>query len=82
MEFIFLKIIPLNELPSRLDEIDKSKLVVTACPHYDRAILGRVFLLEKGYSARYLTDGLLGLTDYLCGDKARELFFALSKKRV
>lgn len=29
--------IPLNELPDRLNEIDKSKTIVTMCPHYDRA---------------------------------------------
>ena len=76
----FSKNIPLNELPNRLNEIDKSKLVVTACPHYDRAIMGRIFLLENGFNARYLTDGLLGLTDYLRGDKAKELYLALSER--
>jgi len=29
--------IPLNELPNRLDELDKNKLIITACPHNDRA---------------------------------------------
>ena len=33
----FAKNIPLNELPSRLGELDKNKLIVTACPHNDRA---------------------------------------------
>ncbi|VAX24241.1 hypothetical protein MNBD_IGNAVI01-2621 [hydrothermal vent metagenome] len=74
----FAKNIPLNELPGRLDEIDKSKLVVTACPHYDRAIMGRIFLLENGFNARYLTDGLLGLVDYLRGNNAKELFNKLN----
>lgn len=65
--------IPLNELPERYKELDKNKLVVTACPHYDRAIMGRIFLVEKGFNARYLTDGLLGLASYLRGDAAYEL---------
>lgn len=72
-QFSFSKNIPLNELPKRFTELDKSKLIVTACPHYDRALMGRIFLLEKGFNARYLIDGLLGLADYLRGDAAYEL---------
>ena len=63
--------IPLNELPGRLDEIDKNKIVVTACPHKDRAILGRIFLILNGYQAKYLVDGLMGMADLLRGDKAK-----------
>jgi len=68
----FLTHIPLNELPNRLDELDKSKTIVTVCPHYDRAAIARLYLKVNGYSARYLTDGMLGLVDYLRGDKARD----------
>jgi len=64
--------IPLNELPKRLKELDKSKLIVTACPHKDRAIMARTFLKLKGYNTRYLTDGLIGLAEFLRGDNARE----------
>ncbi len=64
--------IPLNELPNRLDEIDKNKTIVTMCPHYDRAEIARLFLKLKGYNARYLTDGMLKVVDYLRGDKARD----------
>ena len=64
--------IPLNELPDRLDEIGKSKTIVTMCPHYDRAEIARLFLKLKGYNARYLTDGMLKVVDYLRGDKARD----------
>ena len=64
--------IPINELPNRLNELDKSKLIVTACPHKDRAIMARTFLKLKGYKTRYLTDGLIGLADSLRGDNARE----------
>ena len=80
--FPFTKNIPLNELPGRLDELDKSKLVVTACPHYDRAIIGRMFLVMNGFKARYLTDGLLGLADFLRGDNAYELMNFLNLKKV
>jgi len=64
--------IPLNELPQRLGELDKSKTIVTACPHKDRAIMARTYLVLKGYNARYLKDGLLGLAEYWRGDSAKE----------
>jgi len=64
--------IPLNELPDRLDEIDKTKTIVTMCPHYDRAEIARLYLKLNGYDARYLVDGMLGIVEYLRGDKAKE----------
>lgn len=64
--------IPLPELPDNLDKIDKSKIVVTACPHKDRAIIAMTYLKTQGYEVKYLTDGLLGLASYLRGDNARE----------
>ncbi|MFZ5797809.1 MAG: rhodanese-like domain-containing protein [Desulfobulbus sp.] len=71
--------IPLNELPGRLQELDKNKLIVTACPHNDRANLARIYLTTKGYKAKYLTDGLLGLADALRGDAARDLIKATAR---
>jgi len=64
--------IPLNELPDRLNEIDKNKTIVTMCPHYDRAEIARLFLKLKGFQARYLTNGILGIVDYLRGDNAKD----------
>ncbi|PHQ64800.1 MAG: sulfurtransferase [Sulfurimonas sp.] len=64
--------IPINELPKRLNELDKSKLIVTACPHKDRAIMARTYLKLKGYKTRYLVDGLIGLAEFLRGDNAKE----------
>jgi len=64
--------IPLNELPDRLSEIDKSKTIVTMCPHYDRAEIARLYLKLQGYNTRYLNDGMLKVVDYLRGDKARD----------
>lgn len=75
------KSIPLNELPKRLAEIDRKKIVVTACPHKDRAIIAMVYLRSKGFKAKYLTDGLIGLAENLRGDNAREFMDALSKIR-
>ena len=59
-------------MPNRLNELDKSKLIVTACPHNDRANIARMFLKLKGYDVRYLSDGLLKAVDYLRGDNAKE----------
>lgn len=68
----FAKNIPINELPDRLNELDKNKLIITACPHNDRANIARMFLMFKGYKVRYLSDGLLSTTDYLKGSNAQE----------
>lgn len=75
----FIKSIPLNELPDRLDELDKSKIIVTVCPHYDRAAIARHYLTLKGYKSKYLVEGLLGLTEYLRGDKARDFINSIKK---
>lgn len=64
--------IPLNELPGRLNELQKDKIIVTACPHLDRSILAMAYLRTKGFQSKYLTDGLVGLAEYLRGDKARD----------
>ena len=71
--------IPLNELPKRLGEIDTSKVVVTACPHKDRATIAMVYLRAQGIEAKYLTDGLLGLMENLRGDAAREFVESLKQ---
>ena len=78
----FGKHIPLNELPDRLDEIDKNKTVITMCPHYDRAEIARLYLKLKGYNARYLTDGMLKIVDYLRGDKAKDYMKKIKKVSI
>jgi len=64
--------IPLNEIPDRLDELDKNKTIVTMCPHYDRAEIARLYLTIMGFHSRYLTDGMLGIAQHLRGDIARD----------
>lgn len=71
--------IPLNELPKRLNEIDSTKIVVTACPHKDRAAIAMAYLRSKGIKAKYLTDGLIGLAENLRGDNAKKFVDAISK---
>jgi len=73
------KNIPLNELPKRISEIDKNKIIVTACPHKDRATIAMVYLRSKGIKSKYLTDGLIGLAENLRGDNAKEFIDALHK---
>ena len=63
--------IPLNELPERLKELNQSKIIVTACPHKDRATIAMVYLRSKGIKAKYSTDGLLGMAENLRGDNAK-----------
>lgn len=72
--------IPLNELPKRYKELSMDKLIVTVCPHLDRAAIGRHYLTLKGYKAKYLKDGLLGMFNHLRGDDARETYNKRIKK--
>lgn len=72
--------IPLNQLPDRLAELPKDKTIVTACPHKDRAIIAMTYLRSKGYNARYLTDGLIGLAENLRGDDAKYFMELLPKE--
>jgi rhodanese-related sulfurtransferase len=71
--------IPLNELPARIGELAKDKIIVTACPHKDRSALAMAYLRTKGFNSKYLTDGLVGLAEYLRGDKAREFIQQYNK---
>lgn len=64
--------IPLNELPRRIKELPKDKLIITACPHNDRSNMARIYLTLKGYKAVYLNDGLLKTADFLRGENAKE----------
>ena len=68
----FAKNIPLNELPKRLNELPKDKLIITACPHNDRSNIARLFLVQNGYNVKYLNDGLLKTADFLRGENAKE----------
>lgn len=64
--------IPLPDLPNNLHKLDRDKIIVTACPARDRAIIAMTYLKTQGYTVKYLTDGLIGLAGVLRGDNARE----------
>ena len=72
--------IPLPDLPNNLDKLDKTKIIVTACPHKDRAIIAMTYLKTKGYNVKYLTDGLIGLAEYLRGNNSYNFIHKLQKK--
>jgi len=65
--------IPASKLPENLDKLPKDKIIVTACPHKDRSNASAMYLRSEGFDARYLSDGLLGLMEYLKGGRAKEI---------
>jgi rhodanese-related sulfurtransferase len=65
--------IPINELPDRLDELPRDKIIVCACPLDIRSNTACQYLSQKGFQARILVGGLLALTDRLRGGAARDL---------
>ena len=65
--------IPAPELPERLNELPKDKLIVVACPKADRSNMARTWLATQGFEVKYLSGGLLGLMDHLKGGKAKAL---------
>ncbi len=74
-EFISLPFalhIPLHELPDRLDEIPRDKLVATLCPGGSRAAVGYIYLRGKGFdNVRILKGALGGLLEELSPGKIR-----------
>ena len=38
------------------------------------------YLRTKGFYSKYLTDGLIGLSDYLRGDRARDFIQQFNQK--
>ena len=65
--------IPAPELPERLAELPKEKLIVVACPKADRSNMVRTWLATQGFEVKYLSGGLLALMDYLKGGKAKSI---------
>ncbi len=65
--------IPAPELPTRLDELPKDKLLVVACPHTERSNMARSYLAAQGYNVKYLQGGLLALMDRLKGVGAQDI---------
>jgi rhodanese-related sulfurtransferase len=66
--------IPVDEFPDRLGELDRSKIIVPVCSVYVRAAIIRTYLTLKGFDARYLVDGMIGLSQYLKRPGASDSF--------
>ena len=52
-------LIPLDELPNRLNELPKDKQIVVICHSGNRSKTGRDILLSNGFQATSVTGGLL-----------------------
>ena len=52
-------LIPLDELPNRLNELPKNKQIVVICHSGNRSKTGRDILLSDGFQAVSVTGGLL-----------------------
>ena len=74
--------IPLNELPKRLKELPRGMVIVAACPHKDRSAIAMAYLRSKGYDAKYLTDGLIGLAELLRGERAQDFMEAMAEAKT
>ncbi len=76
------KNIPLNELPDRLDELDREKLIVTACPHNIRSNIAMHYLKTQGFNVKFLSDGMITFNSLLLGGDADNLYeFIYSDKK-
>ncbi len=62
-----------DELPDRLDELPKDKIIVCACPKSDRSIMARTYLTSIGIKSMYLRGGLLELMGRLKGGKTKDI---------
>jgi len=56
-------LIPLAELPRRLEEVDKEADIVCHCKMGGRSAKATAFLNQQGYRARNLTGGITAWSD-------------------
>ena len=73
MRFPFALEIPVNELPARLNEIPRDKLVVTFCSGGDRANVAFSYLHAQGFeNARIMPGGYANLMSEMMPGKVRK----------
>jgi len=65
--------IPAHEIPSRLDELPKDRLIVVTCPAINRSVPVSLYLKTQGYNSKYLKDGVINLLNDLKGGKSKDL---------
>ncbi len=71
--FEFSTKIPLDELPDRISELPKDKLIVCACPENFRSNMACLYLKSEGFNAKLLNEGLKGLAAKLSGKSAKKI---------
>ena len=72
LSFPFALEIPIDELPSRLGEIPKDKLVATLCTAGDRSNVAFAYLQSKGYdNIRIISGGYAAVIPELWPGKLR-----------
>ena len=62
--------IPADEIDEHLEKLPRDRLLVIACPNADRSNIVASYLRAKGFNAKYLSGGLLKLSDKLKGGSA------------
>jgi len=65
--------IPANEIPDRLDELPKDKLIIVGCPTVNRSVTVSAYLKTQGFNSKFLGGGLSELAAVLKGGQAKEL---------
>ena len=65
--------IPANEIPDRLDELPKDKLIIVGCPTINRSVTVSAYLKTMGFNSKFLGGGLSELAATLKGKAAKEL---------
>ena len=67
--------IPADQIPDRLDELPKDKLIIVGCPTVNRSITVSAYLKTQGFNSKFLGGGLSELASVLKGKMAKELLF-------
>ena len=65
--------IPAPQIPDRLAELPKDKLIIVGCPTVNRSITVSAYLKTQGFNSKFLAGGLSELAAILKGGKAKEL---------
>jgi rhodanese-related sulfurtransferase len=65
--------IPADQIPDRLDELPKDKLIIVGCPTVNRSVTVSAYLKTKGFNSKFLGGGLSELASVLKGRMAKDL---------
>ncbi len=71
--FPFAINIPANQIPDRLEELPKDKLIIVGCPTVNRSVTVSAYLITQGFNSKFLGGGLSQLAAILKGRMAKDL---------